>query len=461
MTGQTPSAADTPRSPLLIAALCGVGFGCVMFDQTALVLAVATIGRDLDASIAGLQWLTAIMPLMAATVIPVTGAVAARYGSRLTLRIGLLAFSSGAVLASLAPSLPALLGARAVQGVGAAMILPSGPALLGGNIPAGPTRQRAIGYWMTISSTGLFLGPLVSGLLVDRYSWRATFVVLVPLTLLGLAASTMIKNTARAKASSFDLAGLGLICLTLGTLSWALIETGQGSAPRPLVATAYLLAGLLFWFFLRVERRAENPIMNPALLGTPALRVLLPAVLVYNAVINGSAFVISIHLQEGRKLSAGLTGVMLVVSNLGMPLAGPLTTALRRVVRPGALILVSLGAALGSLVLLGLGQELPVPVLFVPLFLYGLAAGVLYSIDTTAILDTTEGPDSATTTATLALLRQTGTVLGIAALASVGQIAVGLGVSARGEQPALLIGGIVLLALIIRLAPRIGRATAS
>lgn len=447
------------RRPLLVTAMCATGLASVMFDQTSLVVAVATIGRDLGAGVAGLQWLSAIMPLLAATAIPVSGALATRYGARSVLRAGLLVFASGAALASLSASLPMLLGARAVQGIGAALILPNGPALLGANIPPGPARQRAVGFWLVVSSAGLFLGPLVGGTLVAEFGWRVTFVVLVPLTLAGAATVSLLDDTTRARSGPIDVAGLVLVCLSLGTLSWALIETGRGDAPAALVGAGYALAAGLFGLFVIVERRAVNPVLDLSVLGTRALRVLLPAVLVYNAVINGSGFVISIHLQEGRKLSAGVAGAFLLVANLGMPLAGPLTTTLRRLVRPGALILGSLAALVGVLGLLSLGETLLLPVLLLPLFVFGLAAGVLYSVDTITVLDTAEGPASATATATLALMRQVGTVVGIAALASIGQLAVGTGVSTRGEEPAFLAGGLVLLVLLLRLVPRIGQAT--
>jgi DHA2 family methylenomycin A resistance protein-like MFS transporter len=443
------------RSPLLVTAVCAIGLGCVMFDQTSLVVALATIGRDLNAGIAGLQWLSAIMPLMAATAIPVSGTLAARYGARVVLRTGLIVFACGAALASLSTALPALLAARAVQGLGMALILPSGPNLLGANIPAGPARQRTVGYWIAVSSAGLFLGPLVGGFVVAQFGWRVTFIALVPLTLIGAATTTLLHDTARAKPGPLDLAGLTLVCLSLGTLAWALIETGRGNAPTVFVVGGYVLAAGLFGLFLLVERRAVNPVLDLSVLGTRTLRVLLPAVLIYNAVVNGSSFVVSMYLQEGRQVSTELAGVFILIANIGMPLAGPLTTAMRRLARPGVIMLGSLAALVGSLVLLGFSEILMLPVLALPLFVFGLAAGVLYSIDTVTVLDTTEGAASATATATLALMRQVGTVIGIAALASTGQLAASLGVAPRGETVAFLVGGLVLLLLLLRLRPRI------
>lgn len=443
------------RRPLAVAAMCAIGLACVMFDQTALVVAVATIGRDLDAGIAGLQWLSAIMPLVAASTMPISGSLAARYGARNTLRAGLLVFALGAACSALAPTLPMLLAARIVQGVGAAMILPNGPAALGANIPSGPLRQRAVGYWLVMSSTGLILGPLVGGVLVEQLGWRVTFVVLVPFALIGAAVTSLLADTPRAAAKRLDIAGLVTSCLTLATLSWALIETGRGSSPAAVVAAGYVAAAVLLCVFVQIERRAENPVMDLAVLGSPILRVLLPAVLLYNAIINGAAFVLSIHLQEGRGLSAATTGILLLIANLGMPLAGPVTTLLRRRARASTLMIAGLVLLTVVYLLLALGDVLSIPVLLVPLVALGLCAGVLYSIDTLTTLDAADGPDSGTAMAALALMRQVGSVLGIATLASVGQIVVSTDLAARGEQATFLVAAAVLVVMTACLAPRL------
>lgn len=443
------------RSPITVAAICAIGLACVMFDQTSLVVAIATIGRDLDASIAGLQWLSAVMPLVAASAMPISGSLAARYGARTILQAGLLVFACGAAAAACSTSLPMLIGARVLQGVGAALILPNGPASLGANVPSGPKRQRAVGYWIVMGSTGLIMGPLVGGVLVDEIGWRVTFVALVPLALTAAAASSLLANTPRAAAGRLDVAGLITSCLTLATLSWALIETGRGSAPGLLVAAGYGLAAVLLYVFVRVERRAANPVMDLTVLGSPLMRVLLPAVLIYNAIINGAGFVLSIHLQEGRGLSASTAGLLLLIANIGMPLAGPVTTYLRRFARSSTLMTGALLLLATAYLVLALGDVLSLTVLLVPLVALGLCAGILYSIDTLTALDAADGPDSGTAMAALALMRQVGTVLGIAGLASVGQVVVSTDIAERGEQSTFVVAALVLLALTAVAAPRL------
>lgn len=455
--GRHPGPAPAPAPRLfLTTALCAVGLACVMFDQTSLVVAIATIGRDLDADIAGLQWLSAIMPLVAASTMPTSGILAAHYGARNALRAGLVVFAVGAAGAALSTSLTMLVVARVVEGFGTALILPNGPAVLGSNVPAG-SRQRAVGYWLMLSSSGLILGPLAGGVLIQEFGWRVTFVALVPLTLMGAAAISLLKDTARSRVGTFDIAGMSTVCLALAALSWSLIETGRADTPAAIILAGYLTSACLLYAFVRIERRAVMPVMNLQVLGSSLLRTLLPAALTYNAVINGSAFVLSIHFQEGRKFSAALTGLLLLIANLGMPLAGPLTTWLTRRARAGTLMMGSLVALIVAYLALGLGDSLPVAALLLPLLMFGLAAGVLYSVDTVAVLEATDGPDVAPALAALALMRQVGSVIGIAALASLGRLAVSMGVAEQSEQAALILAGVMLAALAVKLAPRLDR----
>lgn len=446
----------TPR-PVAVAAVCAIGLACVMFDQTSLVVAVATIGRDLDAGLAGMQWLSAIMPMVAASALPTSGVLASHYGARTILRTGLLVFACGAAAAASSTAMPMLLAARVVQGVGVAMVLPNCPTLLAGNVPAGPARQRAVGYLLVIGCVGLLLGPIVGGVLVEALGWRVTFVALVPVTLIGALAAGLLSETARAGAGRLDLAGMVTAALLLATLTWALIETGRESSSPALVLTGYTLSAGLVAAFVRIERRAANPLLDMSLLRMPHLRILLPATFGYNAMVNGSAFVVSLHLQQGRGVSASVTGLFMLVANLGMPIAGPLSAHLSRFARPSSLMILSMAILAASLLMLALVAQLSLWLTLVPLLLFGLCAGVLYSIETMTVLDAIEGPQSARAMSALTLMRQIGSVLGIAALASVGQLAVSLGLAARGEQAALAVSAALLALIALRIAPRLRR----
>lgn len=457
MSPPEPNPDSQQRAPMIVAAICAIGLACVMFDQTSLVVAVATIGRDLDAGVSGLQWLTAISPLVAASTMPISATLATRLGTRNTLRGGLLVFAVGAVVAASSRNLEMLLIARTIQGLGIALILPNAPGLLGGNVPPGPPRQRAVSAWILFGSAGLLLGPLVGGIVIEEFGWQVTFLLLIPMSLLGAAAVSLLANTKHPSTGPLDVAGLVTAFLALSSLSWSLIETGRGDTSALLLLAGYSFSAAMGYLFVRIERRAEGPIMDLKVLGSAQMRVLLPLVLAYNTLINGSAFVISLYLQDGRGLTAATTGTLLLVANLGMPLAGPVVAVLRRFARPSRLMLSSLGVLTLALLMMSLGGLIPVPLFALPLLALGLCSGILYSIDTITVLDAVEGPDSAPALAALALMRQVGTVLGIAALASVGQVAVNMGIGIRGEQAALLTAAVFLGGITIALAPRLKR----
>ncbi len=433
-----------PRSPVVVALICAMGVGCVMFDQTSLVVAAPTIGADLGAGISGLQWLTAVFPLVAASAMPVSGLLGERWGARTTVQAGLVIFALGGVLAACSPGLEVLLGARFVQGVGAALVLPNAATLLGGNIPDPVVRSRMVGYWMMTSSTGLLAGPLLSGLLAEQWGWRATFAVIVPVALGAVAVVGRLANTPRRATGTLDVAGLVTACSTLALLSWALIATGRGTAPVPLLLAGYAGALALAALFVLVERRAARPLLDLGLFASRRLRLVLLACLAYNAAINGTAFLISVHFQDGRGFGATEAGWLILIANAGMPLAGVLVNALRRFLGPAQLMVLGLLLLTGAYLTLGLGSALPVGALLVPLVLVGVGAGVLYSIDTSTVLDTVSGHQAASAMASLALMRQIGSVLGIATLASAGQVAVTAGAADRGEPTAFVLAGLAL-----------------
>ncbi|WP_166140179.1 MFS transporter [Nocardioides ochotonae] len=449
-----PATTGRHRPPLVVALMCAIGMGCVMFDQTSLVVAAPTIGADLGAGISGLQWLTAIFPLVAASAMPISGLLGERFGARTTLRAGLLVFATGATIAALAPNLAALLAARVVQGVGAALVLPNGPTLLGGNVDLAH-RARSVSHWMMASSTGLLLGPLLGGTLAEAYGWRATFAAVVPAALLAVVVTGRLDNTARREAGRLDLAGLATACATLALLSWALIATGRGTAGAGPLLAAYAGTAVLVWVFVRVERRAERPVLDLALFASPRIRAVLLACLGYNAVINGAAFLLSVHLQDTRGLSVTAAGLLLLVANAGMPIAGLLVNVLRPFLSSPTLMGGSLLVLAAAYLAMALGGDLPVGALVVPLVLIGIGCGVLYSLDTSALLDAAQGHQSAPAMASVALMRQIGTVLGIAALASAGQVAVSAGVTEDGELVAFLLSALVLTALGVWLRRRL------
>lgn len=416
-----------------------------MYDQTSLVVTAPVIAKEFGASIGGLQWLTAMFPLVAASAMPLSGLLGQRLGSRATVQLGLVVVVAAGLLAASAPTLVWLLAARIAQGVGAALVLPNSATLLGANVPDPRQRTRAVGAWMTAGTSSLLVGPLLGGLLAEEVGWRASFLVWIPVALAALVLVSRLDSTPRAPAGHVDLGGLVLACSTLALVAWALIASGRDEAPWPAIGAATGVACLLAAAFVVVERRVRRPLLDVEVFRPRRLRLLLLACFTYNAAINGTAILISVHFQDNRGFSATAVGLMIVVANLGMPLAGLLVPWLRRWRDNVQLMVLALWALALAYLGLGLGAAWHPVALGVPLALIGLGAGVLYFVDTNTVLDQVSGPETASTMAALALMRQIGSVMGIAALASVGQWSVGAGLGHTPEPAGLLVAGVLLV----------------
>ncbi|PVG80774.1 hypothetical protein DDE18_21215 [Nocardioides gansuensis] len=450
-----PPGAGAPFPPFVVAVICALGVGCVMFDQTSLVVAAPTITDEFGAGISGLQWLTAMFPLVAASTMPLSGLLGRRWGARTTLRLGLGILVIGGLLAASAPSMEILLATRVIQGAGAALVLPNAATLLGGNVTDPRQRTRSIGPWMTASSSALLLGPLTSGLIAEHLGWRMTFLANIPFALLAVVLLRRLHNTPRQRAGRVDVAGLLLASATLALLAWSLITSGRGGADWALVAGGFALATLLAAVFAIVERHARDPLLDVELFGNSRVRMILVASFAYNAAINGTAILISVFFQGHRGFSATAVGFFILVANSGMPLAGAIVNAVRPWLDNLQLMTAGLATLTLAFVALGLGSHLHPALLFLPLLGIGLGAGVLYFVDTNVVLEQVRGPEAASAMAALSLMRQIGSVLGIAAMASVGQLAVSAGLASTGAPIAFLVSGAMVGAITLEAARRL------
>ncbi len=184
-------------------------------DATVVNVAVPAIGRDLGASLVALQWTLTGYLLTAATLLLVAGALADRYGRRRVLLTGLAVMLAASVACAAAPTFPVLIGARIVQGVGAALVVPSSLALLNGALRP-QDRAPGIGVWAGLASLGSLVGPFVGGWLVDHASWRAVFLLNVPLVLGAVLALLPVPDSSTSGGRlSLDAAGVVLAVVGL------------------------------------------------------------------------------------------------------------------------------------------------------------------------------------------------------------------------------------------------------
>ena len=250
---------DSPagRWVLTVAVL---GSGLAFLDGTVVNVALPDIGRDLNASTSDLQWILNGYLLTLASLILLGGSLGDRHGRRRIFVFGVGLFTAASLLCAIAPTVEMLIFARLLQGIGGALLTPGSLAMIEASFRPGD-RARAIGAWSGLGGVAAALGPLVGGYLVDAVSWRAIFLINLPLGIFVMAmAPRHVPETRDPTATGrLDVAGATLVGLGLAGTTYALIEAPNGAGPLEVVAGVGGVIALVA--FLLVERRSANPMM--------------------------------------------------------------------------------------------------------------------------------------------------------------------------------------------------------
>jgi EmrB/QacA subfamily drug resistance transporter len=287
----------TPRGRwLLFVTVLGSAMG--FLDATVVNVALPHIGRDLAAGVAGLQWTLNGYMLTLSALILLGGSFGDRYGRRRIFTIGVSWFALASLLCALAPTIGVLVAARALQGVGAALLTPGSLALIEASFHQAD-RGRAIGAWSALTGVAGALGPLVGGYLVEAVSWRAIFLINLPLGALVLwgAARHVPESRNETAARRFDWTGALLVALGLAGATYALIEApaqGAGSAPV-LVAAVVGVVGLVA--FPLVERRSSHAMLPVGIFGSRQFTAANLVTFVVYAALGGVFFLLVVFLQ--------------------------------------------------------------------------------------------------------------------------------------------------------------------
>src|SRR3954454_1200513 len=244
-----------------VLAISVLGSGMAFLDGTVVNVALPDIGRDFHASTASLQWILNGYLLTLASVILLGGSLGDRYGRRRIFVAGVALFTAASLLCALSPSAGVLIGARLIQGLGGALLTPGSLAMIEASFRPSD-RARAIGAWSGLGGVAAAIGPLLGGYLVEAVSWRAIFLINLPIGLFVMfTAPRHVPETRDPDASGkLDSAGALLAALGLAGTTYALIEgPGRGLEPLIVLTAAGGVAALVA--FLVGERRSPNPMM--------------------------------------------------------------------------------------------------------------------------------------------------------------------------------------------------------
>jgi EmrB/QacA subfamily drug resistance transporter len=290
--------------------------GMAFLDATAVNVALPSIGRDLHSSLSGLQWTVTAYTLALAALILLGGSLGDRYGRRRVFLIGVGWFAAASLLCGLAQSTGELAAARAVQGVGGALLTPGSLALIQSSFRPGD-RARAIGLWSGLGGVAGLVGPTLGGALVDAATWRLVFLVNVPVALVVLVAGLRQVPESRDPSAHgrFDVLGAALGAAALGGVTYALIRAGDDPRGADVVVSGALGLAAGGGFVVR-ERRAAAPMLP---LGVFADRQFTGANLatfaVYGA-LGGAGLFLVLQLQTVLGWSAAASGAALLPSTL-------------------------------------------------------------------------------------------------------------------------------------------------
>lgn len=237
------------------------GSGMAFLDSTVVNVALPKIGEDLDASTSALQWILNGYLLTLASLILLGGSLGDRLGRRLVFQVGVVIFTLASLLCAVAPTVELLIFARLTQGIGGALLTPGSLAIIEASFrPA--DRARAIGAWSGLGGVASALGPLLGGWLIGAISWRAIFLINLPLgVFVAWAAARFVPESRDPTATGrLDYSGAVLAAVGLGGTTYALIEAPEGGRLAAVVVTAVIGVAALVGFFVQ-ERRSANPML--------------------------------------------------------------------------------------------------------------------------------------------------------------------------------------------------------
>ncbi|ORV26545.1 arabinose ABC transporter permease [Mycolicibacterium conceptionense] len=424
------------RSPVvtLIAAYLGLFVGLV--DANAVNLALPAIGEDLGGGMTGAQWTIDAYNVTFAALLLTAGSLGDRFSRRRILRIGLATFVAASIACALAPSLPLLLVSRAVQGVGAAMMLPQGLAIAAAVHPDPRGRARATAAWAMAAASSTALGPVLGGVLAESIGWRWIFWVNVPIGLLALVLSVShLPDSRDPDAARVDLPGQCLAIAALGAVTLVLVE-GHDWHWRQTAAIGAIAAALLA-AFLTTQHRSPHPMLPPDLFGSRRLVGALLATFAMTFGIYGLLLVNSFAFQQLRGSGALATAVWFLPMAVTYLLLIPAANLIAR--RTGPRLPMTEGLAMmaaGSLLYAGAGPLADVGWLELSFVLAGTGLALTTGPAVTLAMETIPPGRTGLAAGVVNLARLLGITVGVAVLGSAMTVVGG----ADGVRTALVAG---------------------
>ena len=404
------------RRPGIILATCCLSLFVVGVDVTIVNIALPSIQRSFGASIGGLQWTVDAYTLVLASLLMLSGSLADRFGRRRVFQTGLLLFTIGSLLCSLAPGLGWLIGFRMLQAVGGSMLNPVAMAIIVNTFTEPAQRARAIGVWGSVVGLSLAVGPVLGGGLVSAIGWRAIFWVNVPVGLAAIALTQRYVPESRApRPRRFDPAAQVLIIILLAGLTAGIIEGPRHGWGSPLIIGCFAAALLAAIGVAVTELHRREPLIDIRFFRSAPFSGATVIALAAFAAMGGFLFLNTLYLQTVRGYSPVLAGLLILPMAATTAAAAPLSG---RLVAAGrgrwALVIAGTAIAAGAGALVTVSPATPVALLAVAYVVFGVGFGVVNPPISNTAITGMPAAQAGVAASVASTSRQVGSALGVA-----------------------------------------------
>jgi len=417
MSGLANRVNDSNARWYTLGAAC-FGLFMAILDNLVVNIAMPTISRDLDASTTQLQWVVSAYTLVFASLQITAGGLGDRLGRKQWFMIGLIVFTLTSILAAFSQNIEMLIAMRALQGVGAALIMPLSLSLISDAFPP-EERGKAVGIWGAISVSGIALGPVVGGVLVEYASWHWVFLINVPIGVIALFITQAVVRESRDESGTVatDIPGTVLITAAIASLTWALIQAGDRGWGDSLILLGFAASIAIGAAFVVVESRTERPMVPLRFFKSGSFTGANIDAFMISFAMAGVAFFMTLYQQNVHNFSAVRAGLALLPMVLVMMVMSPMTGSAinrlgpRRMISAGMIV-----TGIGIFLFLRSGVDASY-IDIVPAFVVmGFGMSFIWAPMTTAVLNSVESAKSGVASAINGAIREIGTAFGIALL---------------------------------------------
>ena len=401
-------------------AISSIALFMVTLDNLVVTTAIPVIRKDLHASLASLEWTVNAYTLTFAVLLLTGAALGDRFGRRRLFTVGIGIFTLGSISAALAPSVEVLNVARAVQGLGGAIVMPLTLTILSAAVPASK-RGLALGFWGGISGLAVAFGPVVGGAIVQGISWQWIFWLNVPIGVLLVPLALARLNETYGPEGKLDLPGLGLASAGLFGIVWALVRGNQQGWASAEIVAALALGATFVAAFVVWELRAESPMLPMRFFRNRTFALANVASLLMFFGMFGSIFLLSQFFQTVQGYSPLGSGLRILPWTLApifiAPIAGAMSDKLP------AKNIIGVGLALQASGLAWIAAEstptTPYSHLIGPFILAGVGMALFFAPVANVVLSAVRSEEEGKASGANNAIRELGGVLGIAILASI------------------------------------------